>query len=200
MKGNAYPGILTGVPGWESEAEQKLLAQYAEWTSIDANDTIVDLGTEFGQSLSIFAKFGKGTVVSVDIREGLPAKQNLKEAKLDSKVHFVVDDALKIGRYWTSKSKAWVPEGAGTGIAILFIDDLHETDHVAEELRLWAKYVKPGGVILLHDVACETNKKPHEQHHWVKAGIDKWLQTDDSKDFEFVESVDSLVVYRRMTT
>ncbi len=189
MIGNAPLSHITGVPGWENAAEQELL--YALAQQVPENGLILEIGGEFGMSASLFIKGARETVrvYTVDLFPGnllSDHRANLREAGFaDGRSEQIQGASANVILGWHEP------------IDLLFIDGDHSYEAVLADLNNWTPFVKPGGIVVLHDVAVETNPMPHPLHHEVKRALDMW-QTDKAGIWIFERSVSSAVVLKRI--
>jgi predicted O-methyltransferase YrrM len=197
MQGNAPRSPITGVPGWETEAEQKLLLTLAG--DVPANGLIVEIGGEFGQSASLFVKgaqSGNVTVVTIDLFPDdiwAAYKANLEEAGLDRTIqvagdskHVKLEDVLSAAHLMRSKK-----------IDLLFVDGDHTFEGALADLEKWASHVKKDGLLLLHDCACATNATPHYLHFEVTRALTTWFEGQKGA-WQALGSVDSLMAFKRI--
>jgi predicted O-methyltransferase YrrM len=101
--------------------------------------TIIELGTRTGESTSAFlagASATGGYVYSVDMG---PSTHEWLDTGL---WHFLSADDM------SDVAAEWLPGECD----ILFIDTSHRYGHTLDELRLYVPRVKPGGMVLMHDV------------------------------------------------
>lgn len=197
MIGNAPLSPITGVPGWESPAEQDLLLQLAQ--AVPYGGVIIEIGSEFGMSASIFLKATENTAVQVGCVDLFPDnlqaihQQNLQEA------------GLQIGRIQYSQQdskKGFVPnpircDRSGHSIDLLFIDGDHTYAGCKADIDAWTPHVKVGGRVAFHDTACATNLRPHRLHEEVTQAITEWQTGEAGADWALRETVDSIMVFER---
>lgn len=200
MIGNAPLSHITGVPGWESAAEQELLYSLAQ--QVPDGGVIVEIGGEFGMSSSLFCKGAReGVRIStVDLFPGellIHHRANLAEAGLSGRSEQIrghsADVLEEMGYILPSEFSGVETDGA---IDLLFIDGDHSYEGVLADLKNWTPFVRMGGVVVLHDVAVETNQMPHPLHFEVKRALDDWQAIQPTQTWTFVRSVDSTVVLR----
>lgn len=106
---------------------------------------VIELGVRTGNSTVAFlhaAERNDGHVWSVDIS---PPKVPFKDHERWTFIH-------------GSDMDAAVSSQLPVGVDVLFIDTSHHYEHTVAELDTYAAFVKPGGVILLHDTEVE---RPH---------------------------------------
>ncbi len=207
IHGNAPKSPITGIPGWESEAEEALLVKYA--SQVAEGGRILEIGSEWGRSAGAFcsgAPFGV-QIISVDLFPGKLLKQhreNLTMAGFEHQTYQVVGDSHEIE--W--EKTAWLFQGIeslesfepdvngpNTAIDLLFIDGDHSYTGALTDCQRWTPFVRFGGVVIFHDV--ENGQKIHESHEEVRAAIDKWLAESPVGEWTLIETIDTIRVYRR---
>lgn len=203
----ARTSTLTGLPGWETEAEEILLFTYA--ALVPAGGRILEIGAEFGMSTGAFcagAQFGV-QIISVDLFPGELVKHhraNLAEAGYEHRTTQLIGDSHTLE--WETTAwlfqpidEEWIPDvnGPHMGIDLLFIDGDHSYEGVLADCRNWTRYVKPGGYCIFHDVAQDTNKEIQPIHEDVAAAILTWVDRQTPGAWVLGEMVDSIRVYRR---
>lgn len=102
---------------------------------------ILELGTRIGTSTLGFLEAAKkinGKVTSIDIDPCLEAKKLVKEQQLEKYWTFIQSDDLKVE--WHEP------------IDHLFIDTDHSYEHVLAELKKYEPFVRPEGLITMHDI------------------------------------------------
>lgn len=187
MKGTAPRAGITGVPGWETPAEQTYLVDLAH--DVKPEGVIVEIGAEYGMSASLFCFASRPSVIihSIDLFPddlALIHAANLAEVDCAQRVIQWKGDSKDLALHWS------IP------IDLLFVDGDHSYEGAHSDLLLWSGYVKPSGVIAVHDCACATNKNPHPLHFEVQRAVDDWFRV--AQEF-FVElrSVDSIRAFKR---
>jgi predicted O-methyltransferase YrrM len=80
-----------------------------------------------------------------------------------------------------------------TPLALLFIDGGHAEEHAQNDYTGFARWVQPGGVLVIHDVFERPEDGGQAPYH-------VWLRAVDSGDFTPVETVGSMRVLRRVDT
>jgi len=189
--GDAPPSPVTGIPGWETPAEEQALIEYAR--RVPSPGVIVEIGAEYGRSAAAFASATLDkptTIVSVDLFPGdllEHHRTNLRAAGLLSGTWQVVGD---------SKTVAF-PAETNAGVDLLFIDGDHTYEGALADLVRWTPLVKEGGFLLVHDCACATNPTPHYLHFEVTRALYKWFTEIYPGQWESIESVDSMLVFRK---
>ena len=107
---------------------------------------VVELGTGWGVSTTVFATACRdigGHIYTVDIHGDVcpsTGKECLEQFDLKQYITFnTLTDDMEFVKEWN------------TCIDVLFIDTSHHAEHTRLELEEWGKFVRSGGVILLHD-------------------------------------------------
>ncbi len=189
---NAPLSPLTGVCGWETYDEQLLMMKCVR--QVRPNTNIVEIGSENGMSASIWRKYADESVHIFCIEPNKEAayQENLTGTGLDWKVY-------PIQKY--SQDVSWEDEAEKIGVVsdidLLFVDGDHSYNGAKTDLMRFTPYLRKECYVLIHDVAWETNKHPHEIHLDVRRAVDDWLSTKIGQQFKFVEAADSLVVFKR---
>lgn len=175
---------FTGVPGMISLPEQGLLITLAKTVSEKA--IIVEIGSEYGMSASILAKYGKGDLYCVEMNPEAQFAANLKQVGLNNFTWLL------------GKSEDIVKDWDNT-ISLLWIDGNHQAASVLHDLRKWSEFIPHNGIIALHDYPSATNIKPHERiYAGVKQGVDEWRGTKRGEKFAELYTVDSIIVFIRI--
>lgn len=198
MIGNAPRSYITGVPGWETPAEQALLVRLAK--DVPENGVIVEIGAEYGMSASLFACGAHQSVdiTSVDLypHDLFKAHQhNMKLAGYHARTHQYKGDSSAVGRAWGEFEPDAISR-AGSPIDLLFIDGDHTFRGCKADIDAWTPHVRIGGRVAFHDTACETNPNPHPLHHEVSQAISDW-QAQTGEAWRLLETVDSIMVFER---
>ena len=117
---------------------------------------IVELGVDNGYSSFTFAIPGIGTVYGVDSFEGDPESgmRDTYDEVVRRKGEFGIKNLMLIRGYFNEVASTWT-----LPIDILHIDGRHRYEDVKEDYEIWSKFVRPGGVILMHDTMVE--KEPY---------------------------------------
>lgn len=183
----------TGIPGWETEAEEDALTALAG--EVPGDGVIVELGSEYGRSAGAFLRGSRRsvTLVSVDL---FPANHHIVGDLMAEYQKNVapVGNGRKIGTMQGDSAEA-AEHWPGYLIDLLFIDAAHEYDAVQRDILAWVGRVRVGGIVAFHD--CATGPDSHYLHHEVNRAIDNWLAGADGS---FVErpQVDSLRTFDRV--
>ena len=113
---------------------------------------IVELGVDKGFSSFVFATPGIGTVYGVDSFEGDPeaGMRNTYPEVIAKRDELGIKNLELIKGYFSEVAKTWTQP-----IDILHIDGRHRYEDVKEDFETWSKFVRPGGIILLHDTVVE---------------------------------------------
>lgn len=106
-------------------------------------------------------------------------RQTLRRAGLEDTVVPLVAPSTVAARGWA------------TPLAMVFIDGGHAMEHALNDYRLWAPFVKPGGILAIHDVfpnPADGGRPPYEIYKMALA----------SNFFEEISAVKSLRLLRRL--
>lgn len=146
------------VEGWLTNNEALLLFQIAK--HLQSEGQIVEIGSWKGKSTIVLAlghmQSGKrGYVWSVDPHQGsitLGKKHqgntfkefetNILDAHVQNYVKAIVSTSANAANRWKKP------------IRLLFIDGLHDYQHVAADIAYWSSWVVTDGVIVFHDAFC----------------------------------------------
>lgn len=197
--------IINGVEsaqGWETPDEQHSLRYLAQ--RVPKSGLIVEIGSEFGMSTAILAKFSDE---SVDVLCIDPCDNDvhthhvntMKAIGAHNKVYYCRTTSEICARDYYNQPEIGYFEPRN--IDLLFIDGDHSTDGVRKDIELWVSKLNIGGLAIFHDTLAPTNHRPHEQHAWVQAAIDAWQRGEyDTSDVQCVETLpyDSLRVFVRV--
>lgn len=191
MFNGATVSPFTGVPGWETIAEQQALIALAGRVPVDG--VIVEIGAEFGMSASLFCKYAYHGVkiYSIDLfpHTLLPTHQaNLTAAGFGGRSKQIQGDSAQVGTAWQLG-----------GVDLLFIDGDHSYAGVKRDIAAWIPHVKPGGVVVFHDAAPPTNHSPHYLHNEVQKAINEWQESliGDRAHWSELDPVDTMRIFKR---
>lgn len=200
MQGAAPGAKLTGVPGWETPDEQEALFKYAQ--EVPSGGVIVEIGGEFGMSASIFAVATQGavelpTIISIDERfdqqVGEMNRANLALAGLAGRVQYVAMDSHDTA---TPDRVNALIGGSVKNFDLLFVDGDHSEHGAYQDLTTYARRVKVGGKLLVHDCACQTNTVPHIIHFDVMRAVLRWFN-ENGVEWRIVDTVNTLMIFER---
>lgn len=142
--------------------------------------TIVELGTDRGLSATMFlqaCKQNDGRLVSVDIRD-------CSQVSDDERFYFVQSDSTAADDI--ARSRPFLKDG----IDVLYVDSLHERQHVEREVRNWWPYLKAGSTIIFDDVDPHVYRPGQRKDN---AGSERnWQQIYDFVTELFWANVDDL--------
>jgi len=168
------------LPG-ERDSDKHLLTLFALASSIKARN-IVELGTYQGNTtlpLLMASHLNDGMVHSVDVNK----PPFVPPDYLKSRFTFYQQDALKFLGSW-DRSKI---------IDLIFIDDLHQYEHVAKELNMIYDLVSGNSLVVMHDTMY-FNTNPHyhsdrsitdDNNVWKGGGPYRAVEELDLKKWEY---------------
>lgn len=135
-----YDDLLVRANEW-SDIQAHLIRLYDFTVQIPVKEkVVVELGVRWGTSTAAFlaaVNDSGGHLYSVD-RDACPGTRKLYGS--EPNWTFIRGNDMEVVKGWN------LP------IDHLFIDTSHTFDHTLNELREWGKWVKPGGIITLHDL------------------------------------------------
>ena len=135
--------------------EQMLQAHVARRTNINEHlqtihdtvvahraQTVVELGVRYGEStiaiLCALTKTG-GRLYSCDLEDYPRTREMVRNHGLEGRWTFTAADDIEWGKSWKAP------------IDVLLIDSSHLREHTEKELRLFTPFVRPTGIVLMHD-------------------------------------------------
>lgn len=139
--------------------------------------TFLEIGSQHGASLYLYAGAlsGKATVASIDAGE----KKNILRAMM-AKIEaegFVTQLCAKMSN--SAEAYSWAMSLFGPrNLDVLHIDGCHTADMVRSDWVMYSPLVRPGGLVLIHDIA--------EISHGVPAF---WKSIKDSGKYKCWETV-----------
>lgn len=187
MIGNAPLSHITGVPGWETDDEQDYLLQLAK--NVPADGQIVEIGSEYGMSSSIFCFGAKKDVkiTSIDLFPG---------DLLDKHLNNLIEAGFK-GRSTPIRADSNTFKWEGGPIDLLFVDGDHNTEFVKMDIRQFVPFVKVGGVVAFHDCANTSNRLPHPMHFFVTMAVSEWYWNTKGK-WKALNAVNTILSFERV--
>lgn len=150
--------ITSPIEGWLTKSETLLLYYLAQCVQGDGHT--VEIGSYKGKSTIALAlglkKSGKrGLIWAIDPHQGIIKKgkqekentyneflKNIKKTGLETSIRPIVDTSAGAARRWKKP------------IRLLFIDGLHDYEHVQADIAYWSAWVVNTGVIAFHDAFC----------------------------------------------
>ena len=133
-----YKDVVERATIW-SDIKDHLLRLYDLTVKLPSGKIIVELGVRWGNStLALLAAVNDsgGHLYSVDV---LPASGGASDYLAEPNWTFILGDDLNVVKTWDKP------------IDHLFIDTTHMFEQTLSELREWGRWVKPEGIITLHD-------------------------------------------------
>jgi predicted O-methyltransferase YrrM len=105
-------------------------------------------------------------------------RRTIAEAGLEDVVIGVVGASATVAAHWD------------TPLALAFIDGSHTDESAQADYEGWAPHVRPGGLLLIHDVFPDPSEGGQAPYRIYRRAL-------DSGEFDEVRAVDSLRVLRR---
>ena len=141
MKHKHFEFLLKKVTEGKGDSDKHLLTMYSIALSINAKN-ILELGVRNGDTTLPYllaAKENNGYLESVDVNDSsfeCPIElKNLWSFYKTDAIEFLQDKVLENKKY-----------------DLIYIDDWHSYEHVKKELELVDQLIRPGSVVLLHDL------------------------------------------------
>lgn len=140
---------------------------------------VVELGA--GQStyaLTAAVNATKGQFYSVDVTSVAPLRgfeQGEGVLEKEPRYHQIVLDDMDLVKKWDKE------------IDFLFIDSSHLYKHTLDELNSWPKFVKKGGIIMMHDTAHQSGIQME-----CRQALNEWLKTNGD-DYGVVHLLDTKI-------
>ena len=141
MKHKHFEFLLKKVTEGKGDSDKHLLTMYSIALSINAKN-ILELGVRNGDTTLPYllaAKENNGYLESVDVNDSsfeCPIElKNLWSFYKTDAIEFLQDKVLENKKY-----------------DLIYIDDWHSYEHVKKELELIDQLIRPGSVVLMHDL------------------------------------------------
>lgn len=127
--------------------------EFADWLVRYKNpQTIVELGVDFGYSTCCFALSGIGMVHAIDWFKG-DEYTGFRDNHEFVKKHLELFECKNVNLMAMSFEEALA--GWHEPIDILHIDGFHTYDAVRNDYTEWGGFLKPNGVVLIHDTCID---------------------------------------------
>lgn len=181
------PLDVTKVKGFLADDEAEALYQMALENS--ANGPVLEIGSYCGKStiyLGLAAQKNNSVVYALDHHRGSEEHQlgeeyhdkelydeqaglmdtfkdfrrNMRAAQLDDTVVPLVSSSAVVAKHWQ------------TPLSMVFIDGGHSFEAALTDYQSWASWVKPGGILAIHDIffsEAEGGQAPHTIYKLAKA-------------------------------
>lgn len=163
-----YKDVVERANIW-SDIQHHLLRLYDLTVKLPNEKVVVELGVRWGNSTTALlaaVNDSGGHLYSVDILDASGGAATYKET--EPNWTFFLGDDMEVVKTWDKP------------IDHLFIDTSHKFEHTLSELREWGKWVKPEGIITLHDVS----------NNEVMSAINKFME-ENSKKYDLTIFPDS---------
>jgi predicted O-methyltransferase YrrM len=188
---------LIDAPVYLADEEIDKLTEYA--TGVEG--IIVDIGAGFGASASLFLMSSKARVVSIDpftsepgafsptcgVRTAEACKRNVSRVHQDDRWTLLYETSHNAFLSWPR-----------TPISLLFIDGDHRYNGIKQDWEDWFQFVKPDGIIILHD-SRKMPGVPEDEYCRGHVGPTKLAdELRQSKDVTLIEEFSSLTIWKKV--
>lgn len=143
-----------------SDIQHHLLRLYDLTVKLPSQKVVVELGVRWGNSTTaLLAAVNDtgGRLYSVDVLP--PSGDASVYLETEPNWTFIIGDDMNVVKTWNKL------------IDHLFIDTTHTFEHTLSELREWGKWVKPEGIVTLHDTS----------NNEVMSAINKFMEDTPNK-------------------
>lgn len=173
-----YKDVVERADIW-SDIKDHLLRLYDLTVKLPKEKVVVELGVRWGNSTTAFlaaVNDSGGHLYSVDVLS--PSGGANVYLETEPNWTFFLGDDMDIVKNWSKP------------IDHLFIDTTHVFEHTLSELREWGKWLKPEGIVTLHDVS----------NTEVMSAINKFMEdTPDKYDITIFPGSYGLGLLRKCT-
>jgi hypothetical protein len=105
--------------------------------------SVVEIGTCAGKSTIALAfgqlKKNSSKITTIDIQEHPNIKRNILNAECADSINRIIGRSSIVAKTWKEP------------IELLWIDGDHRSNGIISDIRLWSKFVIPGGIMAFHD-------------------------------------------------
>jgi predicted O-methyltransferase YrrM len=171
-------GWFANMSAWQVRSEFESIVRLVQ----EAKPShIMEIGTAKGATLLSWCRIASKQVISVDLEHGIhgggyPAvKQHLYSEFTHGREGVRLDLFQENSQILATRQKVQAVLGTAN-LDVLFIDGDHSYEGVKKDFELWSPLVRPGGIVLFHDILphtkvahCEVDRlwnelKPHYRH------------------------------------
>jgi predicted O-methyltransferase YrrM len=167
---------VRGIGGWLTDAQAATL--WREARALPPGSRIVEIGSHQGRSTVMIALAAPGsTVEAIDpfVEGALFGGLKTKDVFLANLTRTGVVERVQLHQ---AKSTELRPRWTET-IDLLYIDGKHDYWTLSDDLR-WAEFVRPGGIVLIHDAFSSIGVTLGLIRHVLLGGSMRYLDRDTS--------------------
>jgi len=148
---------------------------------------VIEIGTDLGETLFLWGKICDGTVISIDLPNGLFGTGKYTDERMPLYRTFGKDIQLIRDDSHLDATLQQVKEILnGREVDFLFIDGDHSYEGVTKDFLMYFPLVKKGGIIAFHDIV---QPKPNSL-----VGVYKvWDEIKESSNFKLEEIIENEV-------
>jgi cephalosporin hydroxylase len=151
-------GWFADMKAWQVRSEFENMVKLVQ----EANPArIMEIGTAKGATLLPWCRIASKQVISVDLEGGIhgggypPIKQGLYREFTNGRPEVRLDLFQENSQIMATRQKVEAVLG-GEKLDVLFIDGDHSYIGVKADFDLWSPLVRPGGIVLFHDILPHT--------------------------------------------
>lgn len=147
-------GWFSGIPGWQVRSEFHSMVATVQ-AAMPAR--ILEIGTASGATLLCWCRIASAQVISVDLPGGIhgggyhPLRQRLYRGFTHGRPGVRLDLFQADSHSPDTRSRVETVL-AGEKLDVLFIDGDHSYKGVRTDFDLWSPLVRPGGLVIFHDI------------------------------------------------
>lgn len=163
-------------PGWILPYEEAFIESLARTIRVGAK--VINIGGAVGTSSAAIMRglfhLIQYQLVSIDIEDCPDERETLRRQGMLDKKHFrqVIMDSVMFAGTLPKDFK----------LDMVFVDGSHEYKHVLEDIKVYSKRLKKGGLLVLHDYL-----DPKQEQ--VTQAIDKWRSYKANQDWIWIGQV-----------
>jgi predicted O-methyltransferase YrrM len=147
-------GWFANMAAWQVRSEFEAMVRLVE---SEKPARIMEIGTAKGATLLSWCRIASEHIISVDLEHGIhgggypTVKQQLYREFTHGRSGLRLDLFQDNSQIEATRQKVEA-ELEGTKLDVLFIDGDHSYEGVKKDFELWSPLVRPGGIILFHDI------------------------------------------------
>jgi len=153
---------------------------------------VIEIGTDLGETLFLWGKVCDGTVISIDLPNGLFGTGKYTDERMPLYRTFGKDIQLIRDDSHSASTLQQVKEILnGREVDFLFIDGDHSYDGASDDFLIYSPLVRKGGMIAFHDIAEPDNPLSEVNKVWNK--IKETNEENKAESFRLEEIIENEV-------